>query len=611
MLRKFILIFLLFLIFVVLPKNVSAASEFETDYKVSYDVTEDGVTQVAEKITLTNLTETYYASTFVLTIGSTSLGDVSAIDGGGVMEAKSEVKDNKTVVTLKFNEQITGIDKTQTFTLKYKSNDFALKIGKNWEVNLPRIHEGEDIKTFNVALSVPLSFGEPTSITPKPKSESDGAGKLVLNFTKDQLANSGVSVNFGSNQVFDFNLKYNLNNNSFFPTVVSISLPMNTNYQDVLINSINPKPLNVTTDLDGNYLAWYQIQKRSSEQVTVSGSVKLYINPKTNTTKLTKAQVSGLTKSDKYWERDNPSIKAVNAEIFKNGKPKTTEEQVHQIYQYLVNTLKYNSAISEQTRLGALTSLSNLDRSKALEFTDLFIALVRADGIPARGLDGIAYSQNKTLRPLSLIPDVTHSWTEYFDEHSGWVMVDPTWEQTSGGVDYFNKLDLNHFVINIRGESSTSPTAATVAEMTVSPNEFAPNSSPQIDLDVKPELWVGLPGIFKVIIQNNGSITIPSNSINISAGRINLLDSKEITVDQIPPFGSTTFDVNFRTPFLNEYTTDEIVVNYMGKQYTKKVALTPFFLLSLLPYLFRFAVFLVVFMYFLVLGVHAHKRRKR
>lgn len=606
MIKKFVLLLAFVFVIIILPKNVFAGNEFKSSYDVNYDVGVDGITQVTEKITLTNLTETYYASTFILTIGSTALTDVSASDGGGSMETKVDVKDNQTIINLKFNEQITGVDKKQNFILKYKSKDFAAAIGKIWEVNLPRIHEGTDVEFFNLNLSVPLSFGEPTSITPKPKSESDGLGKLIFNFTKEQLANSGVSVNFGSNQVFDFNLKYELNNTSFLPVVSSIALPMDTNYQDVSIASITPKPLNVTSDMDGNYLAWYQLPKRSSLQIFASGSAKLYINPKINTSKLSKTQISNWTKSDKFWEKDNPSIKAIISEIFKDKNPKTTKEKVQLLYQYAVATLKYNpNRSSDLTRLGALTSLSNPDKAQSQEFTDLFITLVRATGIPARELDGFAYSQNKKLRPM------IHAWPEYFDEQTGWVMVDPTWENTSGGVNYFNKLDLNHFVLNIRGISSTQPIPVSVVDVNVSADEFNPVFKPEVEIDVNNNLWAGLPGTVKVKILNNGTALIPANNLNISSGKINILDSKNIPISSIPPFGFTTFEVNFRTPFLMNSVSDEIVIDYMGQKFQKQVNINPLFLLALFPYLFVFIIILIFSIYLLVLGLHIRKKSSK
>lgn len=612
MFRKIFTLCVFILFTFICPKPIFAAREFVTSYDLSYDVAADGVTNVIEKTTLRNLTNTYFASSFVLTIGSTNLTDIVSYDDGGNMETTIATKDNKTTVTVKFNQQITGVDKKQSFILKYKSNDFTQHIGQIWEINLPRVYDSTDVESFNVNLSVPLDFGEPTSITPKPKSESDILGKLVFNFTKDQMENSGISVNFGLNQIFDFNLIYDLNNSSFLPTVSSVTLPPDTNYQDINIQNINPKPLNVTVDEDGNYLAWYQIPKRSSQQIQILGLAKLYINQKINySPKLSAKEISAWTKSDRYWEKDNPNIKAVLSDLFKNGSPKSVKEKARSIYQYVVMTLGFDLNSKNTERMGAVTSLINPQKSTSQEFTDLFIALARAEGIPARELDGFAYSKNNKLRPLSLVPGILHGWPEYYDEiQSGWVMVDPTWENTSGGVDYFNKLDLNHLILAIKGNSSVFPSTTNQIVVNISSKEFAADSNPEVEILVNENLAAGFPATAEIKILNNGGTILSGSDLNISTDKINLLGSNKMFVNPIPPFGSASYTFNLRTPFSLESFQNNITVNYGNKNYQKQVTIKPVFLLQFFPYFFSILIILILVIYFSVLGIHFRKRKK-
>ena len=97
-----------------------------------------------------------------------------------------------------------------------------------------------------------------------------------------------------------------------------------------------------------------------------------------------------------------------------------------------------------------------------MEFTDSFIALARAMGIPAREVDGHAFTTNDKVTPLSIdlkTGDVLHSWVQFFDPNFGWVSIDPTWGSTSG-LDYFTKLDTNHFSFVIHGVNSEFPLPA-------------------------------------------------------------------------------------------------------------------------------------------------------
>ncbi len=106
-------------------------TEFSTSYDVIYDVGEDGITNVTQKIGLKNLTSNFFASKYTLIIGSTTLSDVAASDPQGPLTVKPDIQGNRTQIEIKFNQQIAGEGKTQNFTLKFKSKDFALDIWFN------------------------------------------------------------------------------------------------------------------------------------------------------------------------------------------------------------------------------------------------------------------------------------------------------------------------------------------------------------------------------------------------------------------------------------------------------------------------------------------------
>lgn len=595
------------------PKPVSAAGEFSTFYDTSYEVGNDGVTQVTQKIRLKNLTSQYYASNFTLTIGSTTLTDVSSSDDGGQMEIKTENKANKTSITIKFNSQVTGIDKTQLFTLKFKSRDFAENIGKIWEVNLPKIPDAENLESYNLVLSVPVSFGDPTSLAPVPGSQSQTYDRQFFTFTKNQLEKSGVSVNFGTNQVFDFDLKYLIRNNSLFPIRTSVTLPPDTRYQDVLISRINPEPVNVTIDSDGNYLAWYDLPKRTDIEVTVNGSAKLYITSKTKQNlPLLESTRRELTKSDTYWEKENQVILSALSSIFKDGMPQKNRDKARLIYRFVVDRLKYDTSRLNDTnieRLGAVTVINNPDSAVCMEFTDLFIALARAAGIPSRELDGFAYSLNKSLRPLSLNKDLLHAWPEYFDEEKGWIMVDPTWENTSGGVDYFNKFDLNHLVLAVRGVSSKSPYTSDDVKVTVSSADFTGKPQLSVSADIPGNVSAGFPAVVKIKVENRGNILQGPTSLSIRSGLVKVLEGNNFQLGPIPPFGFTSYQLNLRVPFVWQSFKNDIEVEVSGQKFAKSIEVKPFFLYQPVPYIFFGLLGLIISFYFTILGIHIYQKR--
>lgn len=612
------------LFLLILPGRVFAAGEFATSYDVLYDIDENGITTVTEKISLKNLTSAYYANQFKLTIGSTKVSDIKAADPGGALDVTQEQKDTSTTISIKFNQQVAGLNKTLPWTLSFKSEDFAEKVGKVWEVRAPRISSTTNLETYNLTISVPVSFGQPSLISPTPKRQTLSGGRIFLTFDKDQLKSSGVSANFGSIQIFDFDLSYHLENSNLVPVLTNIALPPDTSFQDVIFQRIDPKPVNVTVDSDGNYLAWYRLNRGQKVDIKVFGSAKLYTSSKVKSPVLDETLRKKYTEPQKYWEKDNPQIVNKLAEILGDNPPSDSENKAKLIFQYVVNSLKYDSARlkdSSLERLGAVTVLNNPNSAVCMEFTDLFIALTRAAGVPARELDGYAYSENTILRPLSLTKDVLHSWPEYWNDRRGWVMVDPTWENTTGGVDYFNKLDLNHFAFVVKGSSSEEPIPAGSyklmgqdshdVKVSLSENDFL--GKPQIDVvtDASSPILAGFPGVIKVKVINTGNAVYPSATFAITANKLSVLDNEGQKTGPIPPFGNGEFNFDIRTKSLLDSFNDQIEINVGGQKFTKDVVVKPFIIFQPIPLMVVLLSALMVLIYFVVLGGHIYRKRIR
>ncbi|MBI2196618.1 transglutaminase domain-containing protein [Candidatus Daviesbacteria bacterium] len=611
-----------FLVILIFVPRAYAASEFATSYDVLYDVDESGVTTVTEKITLRNLTSEYYANQFKLTIGATEIFDVKASDPGGVLDISQEQKDTSTTLDIKFNQQVAGLGKTLVWTITFKSKDFAEKVGKIWEVRVPRVSSSSNLEAYNLTLAVPRSFGPPSLISPIPKSQTTDSNKIFLSFDKERLQESGISANFGSIQLFDFDLAYHLENKRLVPVLTQVALPPDTSFQDVIYQRLEPKPVNVTVDSDGNYLAWYRLNRGQKLDVKLIGSAKLYTNSKVKNPFLNEVLRKKYTESGKYWEKDNPQIMAKLDEILGDNPPVDMEAKARSIFRFVVDFLKYDSErLKEDSieRMGAVTALNNPDSAVCMEFTDLFIALARAAGIPSRELDGYAYTANTALRPLSLTKDILHAWPEYWDERRGWVMVDPTWENTTGGVDYFNKLDLNHFVFVIKGSSSEQPIPAgsykgadqDTNDVKISLSEIDFLGKPQIDVVIEsPDpILAGFPDSLTVKVTNTGNAFYPSVPLAITANKTLVLAAGEQKLGPIPPYGSAEFNYNVRTKSLLDSYDDQVTVLIGGQKFIKEVAVRPFVLFQTVPLIIGVIAGVMALVYLVVLGGHFYRKR--
>ena len=265
-----------------------------------------------------------------------------------------------------------------------------------------------------------------------------------------------------------------------------------------------------------------------------------------------------------------------------------------------------------------MTALSNPDQAVCMEFTDLFIALSRAAGIPARELDGYGFTSNPTLRPLSLNQDLLHAWPEYFDDTKGWVMVDPTWENTTGGVDYFDKLDLNHFVFAIKGSSCQTPVPAGSykyigqdskdVRVTLSETDFI--GKPQLDVSIKTSnpIIAGFPEKIKVTISNMGNSFLPSSDFAIKSGSLNILDTVSKT-GPIPAFGIAEFEFNIRTKSLLDSFEDNIEVLVGKQKFNQTVKVEPFLLFRTFPLILVAVIGGILLIYLGVLGGFIYRKR--
>ena len=83
---KKILVFILFFSFLFLfPQKIFAASNFSTDYNVTYTVKENAQTHVNLNVILTNLTDKYYASSYDIQAGFSDIENPQAFDEEGTI----------------------------------------------------------------------------------------------------------------------------------------------------------------------------------------------------------------------------------------------------------------------------------------------------------------------------------------------------------------------------------------------------------------------------------------------------------------------------------------------------------------------------------------------
>lgn len=206
------------------------ASNFATDYNVTYSVASSANTHVLMDISLTNTTNDYYASQYTIQVGFNDIQNIKASDPDGSISPSVTKTSKGETIELTFNKRVIGKGNKLNFNLSFDTNEVANSSGDVWEINIPGLSNQSDFSSFNVTVTYPNFLGKPAFIKPNLGSLSGGS----LYFSKSDLGSSGISIAFGKFQTYDFNLTYHLENKNLFPIKTEIALPPQTNYHPCL-----------------------------------------------------------------------------------------------------------------------------------------------------------------------------------------------------------------------------------------------------------------------------------------------------------------------------------------------------------------------------------------
>jgi transglutaminase-like putative cysteine protease len=464
------------------PIPVDPSTPFTTSLETSYEVTSDGLTTVTNTFSVTNNSPTTFLKEYGLELHSTSIQNIAVTYNKEKIEPQISTDKNTTSIKISFPDEVVGQGKKRTFAISYQSNDIATVAGKVLEVHVPPFTSSESYTSRKVVLKTPTQFGRAIRITPEYSSVTFDGKAFITTF--DQPGQGSISAFFGSEQYYKMTLRYNLENESSSPGIAQIALPPDTTFQKMHFISLDPMSNDLKIDEDGNWIATYTVPPQSALPVYLTANVKVVLEPNKNIPVI--QPLPAHLKNLKYWETNNSVIKDT---VQQYSTPET-------IYKHIVDTLSYSYTIAERpeapTRLGAVASFAQPEQAVCQEFTDTFVTMSRAANIPARRLTGYAYTQNTQLRPLSLTGDVLHSWPEFYNAEAGyWQPVDPTWEDTTGGVDYFHQFDLSHIVFAINGVSSTMPAPAGAYNLAAGESKDVDVSFDSAFPIIKPDVIVG------------------------------------------------------------------------------------------------------------------------
>jgi transglutaminase-like putative cysteine protease len=480
---------------------VFADENFAIDLHTAYRIDQQAMSTVEHQFTVTNKTPTYFINRYGLKLSSDTIKNVAVNFNKKTIPAEVVQADGFTSIGIEFPEQIVGEGKKLNFAITYQNPDNAQINGQVLEVTIPELANSKDYQKYTISVQTPLQYGTAIRSTPQPSFEGIENNQIITRFSNVQQ--QGVSLIFGSSQVYALNLKYPLENSGTRPILTQITLPPDTPYQRLYYEKIDPAPESMKIDADGNWIATYLLAPSTTVSVVVKALALVTLERNLLIPSMPPNYDHFTAKP--YWETGDAAIKQLAADA----------TQPLAIYQTVVASLTYTNKPIEQSlaRQGAAMSLQKPEEATCQEYTDLFIALARLNGIPSRRATGYAHTENEQLRPTGIVGDILHAWPEYFDqEKQQWVAVDPTWGDTTGGVDYFHQFDLNHIVFAYQGVSSTTPYPAGSYRPGSKPEKLVdvsftdafPELAPQLEALIEPrKIWfLTIPGFYNLVITN-------------------------------------------------------------------------------------------------------------
>ena len=219
------------------------------------------------------------------------------------------------------------------------------------------------------------------------------------------------------------------------------------NRQNILSVSYSPKPSRIFEENGNRYAEFVFVNpdRHVTAAMTVKAELLKYdlLTARLNrrTAYPQDEPLEDFLKSEKYIEKDHQDIQQIAEGI--DGE--TEIDIVKNIYDYVLDNMEYSSLGRKDW--GAVKAVQ-LGKGDCTEYSDLFVALCRARGIPARTASGYTAGFGST--------STRHNWAEVYLQEYGWVPFDPAAGDVENvmlrGMAFSNLRPVYIYVSHIRND---------------------------------------------------------------------------------------------------------------------------------------------------------------
>lgn len=349
--------------------------------------------------------------------------------------------------------------------LEYKTHDLVKRVYGNIVIMAPGLHKDTQFQQTDTSNGTSTSFSYDLKIVvdkdipilskiyPANYKKEEAKDSVTYSFDSKDRLNTSPYLEFGTSQIYRFELKYKTpKTDAIIPTkyssisnilsanIYELSLPREyseTN-QRVKIESISPKPIRIYKDSEGNIFGKFEVPANREGEITVNGYIYVEQNkledrkylPNTNLNEYLgqiakDSSLKQYTLATKYWEVNDQYIQDEANKLSSNSS--TISDLIKKDYRYINDRLEYDEskANSDNERIGAKAALMG-GGSVCMEYADSMIAILRAQGIPARA--ALGYSNLDTLQNTNSSGSTRHQWVQVWIPEYGWMSIDPTYE---------------------------------------------------------------------------------------------------------------------------------------------------------------------------------------
>lgn len=385
----------------------------------------------------------------------------------------------------------------QTVRISYIHPELGEKVGGLVDAYIPAFAENFQFQLesttyrYRTRLKIPKSSGEENIVSVEPASKFSEGDFDVYVFNQDSLIGKFVWVQRGNQQVYKFQLRQQVlateAKQSGGINQYRMVLPRDIDEvrvaQTVYFTRITPEPLVVAKDSEANIIGVFRAPADRDFEIVLEGYAVVKnkgqgkISGAGRINEIDRVKFKKYLQPAEFWEVNAKEVEGkVETEV---GDQEDVLTILNQLYGSVVEEIDYSQVkrFGLNERQGALKTLQG-GAAVCMEYSDLYLTLLRNKGIPARAAFGYGYDSR-----LGADAQEAHQWVQaYLPEQDNWVSIDVTWgeagPQLIGG-------DLNHFYTHVAAVDPNTPSVLSRLTIGAGASDLV---GPEFEIEVLAEL---------------------------------------------------------------------------------------------------------------------------